>query len=67
MTPSEFREAIASLDLDQTEAAKFLKVGRRTAVRWAVNGRIPFAVGALLRLMKRLGIRPRDLPKMIDD
>lgn len=67
MTPSDFRDTIRKLDLTETSCADFLNVGRRTIVRWVRDGNIPYSVSALLRLMVLLGIRPRELPKMIDD
>ena len=58
VTPEQFREAIAGLGLNQTEAAKALEVDARTVRRWAAGEReIPGPVRVALRCMAQL--RPR--------
>jgi hypothetical protein len=59
MRPEEYRATISELGLNTVTAAKFLCIGRSTSFRYASGHQsIPFAVAELLRLMKRLKIRP---------
>jgi len=55
MTGAEYSTAIAKLGLSQVDSAKFLKVGDRTVRHWiAEDGRIPYAVAMMLRLMLKM-------------
>ena len=58
MTPKQYIEALARLDLSQRAAGRFLKVDERTSRRW-VSGEsaIPESVALLLRLMIKLKLK----------
>ena len=58
MTPEEYCATIAELGLNKTTAAEFLCIGKATSFRYASGYAIPFPVAELLRLMKRLKLRP---------
>lgn len=52
MTPTQFRAALARLELSQLGAARLFGVDARTARRWALGERsIPETAAILLRLM----------------
>jgi hypothetical protein len=61
LTAAQYRTALDRLGLTQADAARFLGVGGRTSRRWASEGGIPPAIALLLRLMIRLGLRPKDV------
>jgi hypothetical protein len=62
MTPKQYIEAIARLDLSQRAAGKFFKVDERTSRRWVSgDSAIPESVAKLLRLMIRLDLKPEDV------
>lgn len=62
MTPKQYAEAIARLDLSQRSAAKFLGIDERTSRKWiAGDARIPESAAKLLRLMVKLGLKPEDV------
>lgn len=58
MTSTEYREALAALDLSQVGAAKLFRVNPRTSRRWAETGDIPRAVEIALLLMIRFKVKP---------
>lgn len=62
MTPTQFRAAIAKLDLSQERAGLWLGLSARQGQRYA-NGEaeIPEPVAKLLRLVLRLGLKPEDV------
>jgi DNA-binding transcriptional regulator YiaG len=52
MTPNEYRQAIAALNLTQVGAATLLGVSPRTSRRWALGeSEIPESVALALRLL----------------
>lgn len=52
MTPDEYREAIARLDLSQVAAARLLGVDARTSRRWATGERdVPGPAGRFLNYL----------------
>lgn len=62
MTPTQFRAAIAKLELSQVRAAQFLGYTDKTVRRWiAAEHPIPESAAKLLRLMVRLGLKPEDV------
>ncbi len=62
MTPAQYREAIARLDLSQIAAGKFLGVNARTSRHWALGeSPVPHAVFLLLRLMVKLKLSADDV------
>ena len=59
MTPDEYRDALASLGLSQSGAARLLGVDARTSRRWVSGERdIPEIAARFLRFL----IRPRSRP-----
>lgn len=61
MTANQYTAALAALDLNQTEAAKFLGVSIRTSHGYANGNPIPEGYAKLLRLMVKLGLKPKDV------
>ena len=62
MTPQEYRDAIARLDLTQVAAGEFLIGNPRTSRRWASGeSPVPKSVAMLLGLMVRLGLSTDDV------
>ena len=61
MTANQFNAALAALDLTQAEAAKFLGISIRTSHGYANGNPIPEGYAKLLRLMVKLGLKPKDL------
>jgi hypothetical protein len=61
MTPTQFRKALADLDLTQDGAAKWLGISIRAAHGYANGAPIPEPIAKLLRLMVRLKLRPEDV------
>ena len=62
MTPQEYRDAIARLDLTQVAAGEFLIGNPRTSRRWASGeSPVPKSVAMLLGLMVRLGLSADDV------
>jgi hypothetical protein len=62
MTPAQYREAIARLNLSQVAAGEFLIGNPRTSRRWALGeSPVPRAVALLLRLMVRLKLTREDV------
>lgn len=65
MTAEEFRAALERLDLTIVGAARFMKVGERTARRWAAGDQdIPYPVQLLLRVMVHCGVKPEMVDRM---
>ena len=61
MTPKEFRNAIAKLGINQTQAARALRVDPRTVRRWVAGDvNIPGPVEVLLEGWLKRGI-PREI------
>lgn len=66
MTPSEFREAIDRLGLNQNAAAAFLRVGVRTVRRWAIgDADIPYPAVMVLKLMISLRLKPTAVERIL--
>jgi hypothetical protein len=63
MKKAEFRDALATLDLTQEAAAKFLDCGLRTVNGWANGNPIPAPVAHLLRLMVLMRLTVDDVPQ----
>jgi predicted GIY-YIG superfamily endonuclease len=61
MTSEQYCKAIAKLDLNQSDAARFLGVSVRTSHGYANGSPIPEATAKLLRLMVRLELSPEDV------
>jgi hypothetical protein len=61
MTATQFRDAIAQLDLSQEAAALFIGRSASQGQRWADGDPIPESVAKLLRLMVCLGLKPDDV------
>jgi hypothetical protein len=62
MTPAQYREAIARLDLSQAAAGRFLTGRARTSRSWASGeSAVPRPVALLLRLMIKLKLKPKDV------
>lgn len=66
MTPTEFRAALARLQLSQLGAARLLQVDGRTARRWAQHG-VNGPTAVLLRLLLNGKVRLRDIEAIHDD
>jgi len=58
MTSNQYH---AALDLTQAEAAKFLGISIRTSHGYANSNPIPEGYAKLLRLMVKLGLKPKDV------
>lgn len=56
MTPTEYREALAALNLSQVGAARLFGVDPRTSRHWAAGSCPPQAVALCLRLMLARGV-----------
>jgi len=65
MTPDQFRDALARLDLSQVGAARLFGYDERTARRWA-SGELPVpaAVAICLRLMLKFKVTPESATKL---
>jgi hypothetical protein len=62
MTPTQYKAAIAALDLSQERAGDWLGIGRRTSQGYALGEYpVPEPVAKLLRLMVKLGLSPDDV------
>jgi hypothetical protein len=62
VTPAQYRDAIARLEMSQVRAGEFLCGNPRTSRRWASGeSPVPQAVAMLLRLMVRLKLDPDDV------
>jgi DNA-binding transcriptional regulator YiaG len=62
MTPTQFRAALAKLDLSQLGAARLFGVGERTPRRWiAGDSEIPEMAAILLRLLLAKKISAEDI------
>jgi hypothetical protein len=62
VTPTQYKAAIARLELSQVAAGEFLGVNPRQSRRWiAGDSAIPESVAKLLRLMIRLKLKPDDV------
>lgn len=60
MTANQFRALLGRLELSQLGAARLLKVGDRTARRWAESG-VDGPPAILLRLLAAGKITPKDI------
>jgi hypothetical protein len=60
ITPTQYRTALARLDLTQVAAARLLGIGDRTSRRWARHG-IRGTGEVLLRLLLAGRITPSDI------
>ena len=62
MTPAQYKNAIAALDLSQERAADWLGIGRRTSQAYAIGeSPVPEPIAKLLRLTVRLKLEPEDV------
>lgn len=61
MTGKQYKRLIATLGMDQGQAATFLGVSLRTSASYAAGQPIPEGVAKLLRLMVGLKIGPEDV------
>lgn len=61
MTANQYHAALDALGLTQASAAKFLGVSVRTSHGYANGNHIPEGYAKLLRLMTRLGLKPKDI------
>jgi transcriptional regulator with XRE-family HTH domain len=67
MTGDEYRNAIAALGLQQTEAARLLGVDERTSRRWASGEReIPPPVARFLQLLLATGMTGAKAIELLD-
>ena len=67
MTDEEYRNAIAALGLQQTEAARLLGVDERTSRRWASGEReIPPPAARFLRFLLAYGITGAKAIELLD-
>jgi hypothetical protein len=60
MTPEKYRSVIEQLGMTQEGAGEWLGVSARTGQNYAAKGP-PEPVAKLLRLMIRLGLKPKDV------
>ena len=60
MTASQYRDALARLDLTQVGAARLLGVNEATSRRWAAHG-VTGTAAILLRLMIAGRVDPKDI------
>ena len=60
VTPGQYRKIIKSFGLSQEDAGVWLGVSKRTGQNYAAKGP-PLAVGKLLRLMVRFGVKPDEV------
>lgn len=67
MTPAEYREALAALNLSQVGAARLFGVDPRTSRHWAADMNPPRAVALCLRLMLVHGVTAEEAKRMIDE
>jgi hypothetical protein len=66
MTGSEYRDAIARLNLSQVGAAQLFGVNQRTSRRWiADEAPIPTSVALLLKIMIKHRLSPDSTEKLI--
>ncbi len=62
MTPTQYRAAIAALDLSQERAGVWLGIAPRTSQGYALGEYpVPEPVAKLLRLCVRLNLKPEDV------
>lgn len=62
MTDEEYRDAIAQLGLTQIGASRFLRIGERTARRWASGEiEVPRSVELLFKVMLGCRLTPDDV------
>jgi DNA-binding transcriptional regulator YiaG len=68
MTPTEYRELLAVLDLTQARAARLLGIAERTSRFWAAGGRdISPPAERFLRLLVAAKISPDRAMRLLDD
>lgn len=68
MTPTDYRNALAALNLSQVSAASLFGVNDRTSRRWAIGEQdVPQAVALCLRLMLAHSITPELARKMMEE
>ena len=66
MTPDEYRDALASLGLSQSGAARLLGVDARTSRRWVSGERdIPEIAARFLRFLIAAEITPDEVTEML--
>lgn len=65
MTPTEYRDALAALNLSQVGAARLFGVDPRTSRHWAADMNPPAAVALCLRLMMAHGVTVEDAASLI--
>lgn len=66
MTPGAFRKALKAFGLDQTTAAEFLSLSRRTVHNWSNgHGSIHPAVVKLFVIMLVMDLTPKQADKLI--
>lgn len=68
MTPDEYKNAIASLGLSQSGAARLLGVDARTSRRWVSGERdVAEPAARFLRFLIAAKIKPARVLKLLDD
>lgn len=67
MTPTEYREALAALNLSQVGAARLFGVDPRTSRHWAASTNPPQAVALCLRMMLVRGVTAEEVKRMIEE
>jgi len=66
MTPSEYRDLLATLGLTQAGAARLLGVDERTSRRWATGERdVPMPAARFLRFLLKAKISPDRVMKLL--
>lgn len=66
MTPTQYRDTIAALGLNQSSAARLFGVDPRTSRRWASGDMpVPRAVELALRIMLTHGVTPSQAASLL--
>lgn len=66
MTPTEYREALAALNLSQVGSARLFGVDPRTSRHWAADMNPPRAVALCLRLMLERGVTAAEAERLVN-
>ena len=67
MTPAEYREALAALNLSQVGAARLFGVDPRTSRHWAASMNPPQSVALCLRMMLAQGVTVDEAKQLIGE